>query len=58
MSQKNDYAMTQAEVGHALGITRGMVHHIENAALEKIKRELERRGIQAFDLFEVKDERK
>ena len=58
MSQKNNYAMTQTEVGQALGISRGLVHHIESAALEKIKCELERRGIQAFDLFEVKDERK
>ena len=57
MNNKDQYAMTQNEVGQALGISRGMVHHIENAALEKIKAELERRGIQAFDLFEAQHER-
>ena len=58
MNIKDTHEMSQREVGEALGMSRGMVGHIETAALEKIKRELERRGIQSFDLFESKNERK
>ena len=56
MNIKDKHEMSQREVGEALGMSRGMVGHIETAALEKIKRELERRGIKAFDLIETKHE--
>jgi len=48
---KDDIHMTQREVAEALGIDRGLVHYIEKSAIKKIKKELEKRKIDAKLLF-------
>lgn len=47
------YAMTQAEVAQALGVTRGDVWNIEKRALEKARRVLETHGVVAADVIDV-----
>jgi DNA-directed RNA polymerase sigma subunit (sigma70/sigma32) len=45
------YQMTHAEVGKALGLSRGMVNHIEKKAMRKIIEILKRRGIKLEDIL-------
>lgn len=54
MNQKNYYYMTQKEVSDVLGISRANVNHYEKRALEKFKQALEKRGIKASDVLDVK----
>ena len=54
MNQKNYYHMTQKEVSDVLGISRANVNHYEKRALEKFKQALEKRGIKASDVLDVK----
>ena len=49
---KSEYVMTQKEVAEKLGIGRGMVNFIEKKAIEKVKKELERRGLDVKHLLE------
>jgi len=51
LRNKSDCVMTQAEVAEAIGISRASVQQIENKAIEKFKRELRRRKINALDLI-------
>ena len=48
---KSEYGMTQKEVAERLGINRGMVNFIEKKAIEKVKKELERRGVDVKNLL-------
>ena len=54
-TNKYGYVMTQREVATALKMGRGMVAYLENSAMEKIKKELAKRKIDARLLF--KDEK-
>ena len=54
MNQKDYYHMTQKEVSDVLGMSRPNVNHYEKRALEKFKKALEKRGIKASDLLDVK----
>jgi DNA-binding XRE family transcriptional regulator len=51
LRNQSDCVMTQAEVAEAIGISRVAVQQIENRAIEKFKRELRRRRINALDLI-------
>ena len=53
-----DLAMTQQEIGDALGIERGMVSYLESRAMASFKKELEKRGYTMEDFLEIKNERK
>lgn len=55
---KYDSAMSQREVAKALNIGRGLVSHIESAAMKKIKVALAERGIKVSDLFDTKAKKK
>ena len=46
--------MTQQEVADRLGLSRPNVSHYEKQALEKLKAILEKRGIKASDILDVK----
>jgi DNA-binding XRE family transcriptional regulator len=46
--------MTQQEVADHLGMNRTTVNYVERAALEKLKLALEKRGIKADDILDVK----
>jgi len=48
---KETLNMTQQEVAQQLGIHKATVNVIEKQAMQKIKRELERRGIDANLFF-------
>lgn len=48
---QSDCVMTQTEVAEAIGISRVAVYQIETRAIEKFKRELRRRNINALDLI-------
>jgi len=50
----DNHEMTQQEVADHLGINRTTVSHVERAALEKLKEALEKRGIKASDVLDVK----
>ena len=46
-----DYAMTLDEVGRELGVSRERIRQLENRALAKAKKILERRGYTLQDLL-------
>lgn len=46
-----DCEMTQREVAEAIGVSRVAIQQIETRAIEKIRKELKRRNINALDLF-------
>jgi DNA-directed RNA polymerase specialized sigma subunit len=46
--------MTHAEIAKVIGVSRGMVFHIEKTAMKKIKVALEKRGIKPKDLLDTK----
>lgn len=47
-----DYdGINQKEVAEALGLSRTMVYHIEQTAMEKIRKELAKRNIKIEDLI-------
>jgi len=50
----DNYEMTQQEVADHLGMNRTTVNYVERAALEKLKLALEKRGIKADDILDVK----
>jgi DNA-directed RNA polymerase specialized sigma subunit len=54
MNQKDYYNMTQQEVADRLGLSRPNVNHYEKQALEKLRAALEKRGIKASDVLDVK----
>jgi DNA-directed RNA polymerase sigma subunit (sigma70/sigma32) len=54
MNQKDYYHMTQQEVADKLGLSRPNVNHYEKQALEKLRIALEKRGIKANDILDVK----
>jgi DNA-directed RNA polymerase specialized sigma24 family protein len=54
MHEKDYYHMTQQEVAERLGMPRSNVNYYERQALEKIRIALEKRGIKASDLLDVK----
>lgn len=45
--QSNEFAFTLDEIGAELGLTRQRVEQIQRQALQKVKAECERRGIDA-----------
>jgi DNA-binding XRE family transcriptional regulator len=52
--EKSDYSiydMTQAEVSKEIGISREHLGSIEKRAMQKVKEELERRGIDLKTFF-------
>ena len=49
--KSTEFSMSQKEVAKELGIGRGHVNLIEKQALEKVRQELERRGIDAKLFF-------
>ncbi|MBP9035382.1 MAG: hypothetical protein KBG29_15905 [Pseudomonadales bacterium] len=50
---RSPFAMTDAEIAERLGISRQRVSQIAIAAMDKIRREFERRGIVASDFYDV-----
>ena len=54
MNQKDYFHMTQQEVAKRLGMHRSYVNYYEKQALEKLKQALEKRGIKASDVLDVK----
>ena len=54
MNQKDYYNMTQQEVADRLKMNRSSVNQYEKQALEKLKKALEKRGIKANDILDVK----
>ena len=48
---KEYYRMTHSEIAQAIGVSRGMVNHIEKQAMAKIKKALEERGIKLEDIL-------
>ena len=50
-SNPNDYAMTQAEVAKAIGVSRIAIQQIETRALLKLKKELRRRNLATLELL-------
>jgi len=51
---RDHHEMTQQEIADKLGMSRSSVNQCERSALEKIRVVLEKRGIKASDLLEVK----
>jgi DNA-directed RNA polymerase specialized sigma subunit len=45
------YRMTHAEIAQVIGVSRGMVNHIEKQAMAKIKKALEKRGLKLEDIL-------
>lgn len=52
--EQNNNHMTHKDIAKVLGLSRGMVQHIEKAAMQKIKVALEKRGIKPQDLLDIK----
>ena len=50
---RSPFAMTDAEIAEQMGISRQRVSQIAIEAMEKIRREFERRGIVASDFYDV-----
>lgn len=50
---RSPHAMTDAEIAEQLGISRQRVSQIAIEAMDKIRREFERRGIVASDFYDV-----
>ena len=50
---RSPFAMTDAEIAEQMGISRQRVSQIAIEAMEKIRREFERRGIRAGDFYDV-----
>ena len=51
---KEHFEMTQQEIGEVLGMNRSTVNYYERQALDKLKLALEKRGIKASDVLDVK----
>ncbi len=50
---RSPHAMTDAEIAEVLGVSRQRVSQIAIEAMDKIRREFERRGIVASDFYDV-----
>ena len=50
---RSPFAMTDAEIAEALGCSRQRVSQIAIEAMDKIRREFERRGIVAGDFYDT-----
>ena len=50
---RSPFAMTDAEIAEQLGISRQRVSQIAIEAMDKIRREFERRGIVASDFYDT-----
>jgi DNA-binding XRE family transcriptional regulator len=50
----DNYEMTQQEVANHLGMNRTTVNYVERMALEKLRIALEKRGIKASDVLDIK----
>ena len=50
--KKDNFDMTHKEIGEVLGVSRGMVGHIEREAVEKVRKILAKRGLELDDLLE------
>jgi DNA-directed RNA polymerase specialized sigma subunit len=49
--KKDNFDMTHKEIGEVLGVSRGMVGHIEREAMEKVRKILAERGLDLDDLL-------
>jgi hypothetical protein len=49
-----NFDMTHQEIGDVMGMNRTTVNYVEKAALEKLRLLLEKQGIKASDLLDVK----
>lgn len=50
---RSPFVMTDAEIAEQLGISRQRVSQIAIEAMDKIRREFERRGIVASDFYDT-----
>ncbi len=48
---KTEFRMTQDEVAESFGVSRNYIQQIEKRALEKLRSELKKRGINKQDLL-------
>jgi DNA-directed RNA polymerase sigma subunit (sigma70/sigma32) len=46
---KTEFRMTQDEVAQSFGVTRNNIQQIEKRAMEKVRAELKKRGIEKED---------
>ena len=46
---KTEFRMTQDEVAQSFGVTRNCIQQIEKRAMEKVRAELKKRGIEKED---------
>jgi DNA-directed RNA polymerase sigma subunit (sigma70/sigma32) len=46
---KTEFRMTQDEVAQSFGVTRNYIQQIEKRAMEKVRAELKKRGIEKED---------
>lgn len=46
---KTEFRMTQDEVAESFGVSRNYIQQIEKRAMEKVRAELEKRGIKKED---------
>ena len=47
----DDFAMSSAEIGAALGLSPNHVDHIQSKALKKVRAVMQKRGLRFDDLF-------
>lgn len=40
--------LTQEEIAHVCGCSKGYIYHLEKSAMEKLRRAFERRGMREF----------
>lgn len=50
---RSPHAMSDAEIAEVLGVSRQLVSQIAIKAMEKIRREFERRGVVASDFYDT-----
>lgn len=53
VNYRSPHAMSDAEIAEVLGVSRQLVSQIAIKAMEKIRREFERRGVVASDFYDT-----
>lgn len=48
---KTEFRMTQDEVAESFGVSRNYIQQIEKRAMEKVRAELQKRGLKKQDLL-------
>ena len=48
---KTEFRMTQDEVAESFGVSRNYIQQIEKSAMEKVRAELQKRGLKKQDLL-------